>query len=80
MLRICLLAYVAFAETSAVWAFRPELSFIRFAQQVMILTSIVLPGMLAVRTADLMRGLFLCFAFAAILKWEPRKIAFAADR
>jgi O-antigen ligase len=33
----------------------------------MILTSIVLPGMLAVRTADMMRGLFLCFAFAAIL-------------
>jgi exopolysaccharide production protein ExoQ len=64
---ICLLAYVAFAGTSVVWAFRPELSLIRFAQQVMILTSIVLPSMLAVRTADLMRGLFLCFAFAAIL-------------
>ena len=33
----------------------------------MVLASIVLPGMLAVRTADLMRGLFLCFALAAIL-------------
>ena len=33
----------------------------------MIVTSIVLPAMLAVRTADMMRGLFLCFAFASIL-------------
>jgi len=64
---ICLLAYVAFAGASVLWAFRPELSFTRFVQQVMILTSIVLPAMLAVRTADIMRGLFLCFALAAIL-------------
>jgi exopolysaccharide production protein ExoQ len=64
---ICLLAYLAFAGASVLWAFRPELSFIRFVQQVMIVTSIVLPAMLAVRTADLMRGLFLCFAFAAFL-------------
>src|ERR1700730_4808990 len=63
----CLLAYLAFAGASVLWAFRPELSFIRFVQQVMILTSIVLPAMLAVRTADIMRGLFLCFALAAIL-------------
>jgi len=64
---ICLLAYLAFAGASALWAFRPELSFIRFAQQVMILTSVVLPAVLAIRTTDMMRGLFLCFALAAIL-------------
>ena len=64
---ICLLAYLAFAGASVLWAFRPELSFIRFVLQVMIVTSIVLPAMLAVRTADMMRGLFLCFAFASIL-------------
>jgi exopolysaccharide production protein ExoQ len=64
---IFLFAYVAFAGASVLWAFRPEISFIRFLQQVMVLTSIVLPGMLAVRTADMMRGLFLCFAFAAFL-------------
>src|SRR5258707_13253147 len=64
---ICLLAYLAFAGASTSWAFRPELSFTRFAQEVMVLTSIVLPAMLAVRTADMMRGLFLCFALAAIL-------------
>jgi O-antigen ligase len=64
---VCLLAYLAFAGASVLWAFRPELSFIRFTQQVMILTSIVLPAVLAVRTADMMRALFLCFAFASIL-------------
>ena len=64
---ICLLAYLAFAGASVLWAFKPELSFIRFVQQLMIITSIVLPAMLAVQTADMMRGLFLCFAFASIL-------------
>jgi O-antigen ligase len=33
----------------------------------MIITSIVLPAMVAARTADMMRGLFLVFAFASIL-------------
>jgi exopolysaccharide production protein ExoQ len=33
----------------------------------LVVTSIVLPAMLAARTADTMRGLFLCFAFASIL-------------
>jgi O-antigen ligase len=33
----------------------------------MIVTSIFLPTMLAARTTDMMRGLFLCFAFALIL-------------
>jgi O-antigen ligase len=63
----CLLAYLAFAGSSVLWAFRPELSFTRFVLQVMIITSIVLPAMLAARTADMMRCLFLCFAFASIL-------------
>jgi exopolysaccharide production protein ExoQ len=63
----CLLAYLAFAGASVSWAFSPDLSFIRFAQQVMIVTSIILPAMLATRTTDMMRGLFLCFAFASIL-------------
>jgi exopolysaccharide production protein ExoQ len=71
---ICLLAYLAFAGASVLWAFRPELSFIRFVQQVMIVTSIVLPTILAVRTADVMRGLFLCFALAAI-----RNVLFVLD-
>jgi hypothetical protein len=33
---VCLLAYLAFAGASTLWAFDPELSFSRFAQQVMI--------------------------------------------
>ena len=64
---ICLLAYLAFAGASVLWAFSPERSLIRFVQQVMIVTSIVLPAMLAARTADMIRGLFLCFAFSSIL-------------
>jgi exopolysaccharide production protein ExoQ len=64
---ICLLAYLAFAGASVLWAFSPERSFIRYLQEVMIVTSIVLPAMLAARTADMMRALFLCFALALIL-------------
>ncbi len=64
---LCLFAYLTFAGTSVLWAFKPELSFIRFAQQAMIVTSVVLPALLAARAVDLMRGLFLCFAIAAIL-------------
>jgi len=64
---ISLLAYLAFAGASVLWAFSPVNSFVRFVQQVMIGISIVLPAMLAARTADIMRGLFLCFAFALIL-------------
>jgi exopolysaccharide production protein ExoQ len=62
-----LFAYLAFAGASVLWAFKPEFAFIRFAQQMMIVSSIIVPAMLAARTADLMRGLFLCFAVASIL-------------
>lgn len=64
---LCLFAYIAFAGTSVLWAFKPELSFIRFVQEVMVLISIILPAMLVIRTVDMMRGVFLCFALAAIL-------------
>ena len=64
---VCLLVYLAFAGASALWAFRPELSFIRFLQQAMVITSIVLPVMLSTRASDMMRCLFLCFAIASIL-------------
>jgi exopolysaccharide production protein ExoQ len=64
---LCLFACLAFAGASVLWAFKPESSFIRFVQQVMVVTSIVLPALLADRRADMMRALFLCFAFASIL-------------
>jgi exopolysaccharide production protein ExoQ len=64
---ICLLAYLAFAGISTLWAFRPELSFIRYVQQVMVLTCILLPMMLTIRTTDMMRCLFLCFSLAAVV-------------
>ena len=64
---IWLFAYLAFAGLSVLWAFKPETSFIRFAQQTMIVVSIVVPAMLASRNSDLMRGLFICFAIACVL-------------
>jgi hypothetical protein len=64
---VFLLIYLAFAGASVLWAFNPERSFVRFLQQAMIVTSIVLPTMLACRTADLMRGVFFCSAMALIL-------------
>jgi exopolysaccharide production protein ExoQ len=64
---ICLFAYLGFAGASVLWAYRPESSSIRFVQQVMIVISIVLPAMLAPRTEDIMRGLFVCLAFAMCL-------------
>ena len=62
-----LFGYLALAGLSVLWAFKPETSFIRFSQQAMIVVAIVVPAMLASRKADLVRGLFLCFALATIL-------------
>ena len=64
---ICLLVYLAFAGASVLWAFSPDRSFVRYIQQVMVVTSIVLPAMLAAPTVDIMRGMFLCFALSLIL-------------
>ena len=64
---VCLFVYLGFAGVSILWAFNPELSSIRFAQQAMIIVSIVLSGLLAARGSDMMRGLFLCFTLAVIL-------------
>ena len=63
----CLVGYLAFAGASVLWALSPEHSLMRYLQQLMIVTSIVLPAMLASRTVDMMRALFLCFAFALLL-------------
>jgi exopolysaccharide production protein ExoQ len=64
---ICLFAYLVLAGASVLWAFKPEFSLSRFVLEAMIVTSIVLPAMVAIRTADVMHGVFLCFAFASIL-------------
>jgi exopolysaccharide production protein ExoQ len=66
---ICLLVYVAFAGASVLWAFSLDRSFARYTQQMMVVTSIVLPVTLTARTVDTMRGLFVCFAFALILNF-----------
>jgi O-antigen ligase len=63
----CLFAYLALAGTSVLWAFKPDFTFSRFILEMLIVTSIVLPALLAAPTTDMMRGVFLCFAFASIL-------------
>jgi exopolysaccharide production protein ExoQ len=74
-----LFALLGIAGLSIAWAFRPDLSLIRFALQCMIVSSIVLPILTAGRHIDVMRGLFLCFAFAMILNlsfvYEPKLLA-----
>jgi len=62
-----LAAYLVFAGASIMWALNPEISFSRFSSEMMLLISIILPAMLAGRTADMMRGVFFCFVFGSIL-------------
>src|SRR5262245_57247809 len=50
----CLLVFLAFAGASALWAFKPELSFIRFTHEAMLLTSIILSTILSSLIVDLM--------------------------
>jgi exopolysaccharide production protein ExoQ len=63
----CLFAYLALAGASVLWAFKPEFSLSRLFLELMIVTSIVLPAITSPRAAEMMRGVFLCFAFASIL-------------
>ena len=62
-----LAAYLALAGAGTLWAFKPELSFSRFATQMMMLISIIPPAMLAARSSDMMRGVFFLFAIGSIL-------------
>ncbi len=64
---ISFLLYVGFAGLSVVWAFKPQVSFVRFTQQAMVVTCIILPSLLAGPRVDLIRRMFLCFAVAALL-------------
>jgi len=64
---IGLVAYLAFAGASVSWAFKPELSFVRFTQEAMVLTALVLPALLSSASSDLLRGVFLCFACGTII-------------
>jgi O-antigen ligase len=64
---IAFLAYLGFAGASVLWAYAPEISFIRYAQQLMVVTAVVLPAVLADRRTDLTHGLFLCFGLAVLI-------------
>jgi exopolysaccharide production protein ExoQ len=62
-----LFAYLALAAVSVAWAFKPDMSLTRLVLQAAIVTSITLPALLASQKADMILGLFLCFALAVIL-------------
>jgi exopolysaccharide production protein ExoQ len=64
---VWLFACLAFAGASVLWAYKPESSFVRWLQQVMIVTSIVVPALLAGQRADMTRALYFCFAAASFL-------------
>ena len=63
---ICLVAFLTLAGAIVSWAFKPEVAYFRFSQQAMVVT-IILPALLGARTADLMRGVFLCFALVMVV-------------
>ncbi|WP_315772812.1 MULTISPECIES: O-antigen ligase family protein [unclassified Bradyrhizobium] len=64
---IALCAYFGLAGASIGWAFKPEFAFVRFLQEAMVLTAVVLPALLSNPNANIMRGVFLCFAVGVIL-------------
>lgn len=63
----CLITYLILAGMSAVWALKPDISLNRLVFQVLVVISIVPPILLASARADVLRGLFLCFATVVIL-------------
>jgi exopolysaccharide production protein ExoQ len=62
-----LVVFLAYCGASVLWAFKPDFTLTRFVLASMIIISIVLPGMLADRSTDIMRGVFLCFALASVM-------------
>ncbi len=64
---IALCAYFGLAGASIGWAFKPEFAFVRFVQEAMVLTAVVLPALLSNPNANIMHGVFLCFAVGVIL-------------
>jgi len=64
---ISLFAYFAFAGATVMWAFKPEFTFVRFVQEAMVLTAIVLPALLLDRNVDFLRGMFLCLAAGVLV-------------
>ncbi|CAL78541.1 putative exopolysaccharide production protein (ExoQ-like); putative membrane protein [Bradyrhizobium sp. ORS 278] len=64
---VSLCAYFGFAGASIGWALKPEFAFVRFVQEAMVLTAIVLPALLSNPAVDILRGMFFCFAAGVIL-------------
>ncbi|MBS0241802.1 MAG: O-antigen ligase family protein [Proteobacteria bacterium] len=62
-----LIGYLALAGVSTAWSATPTVTAIRFLQQSMIVTSIVVPALALGRSGDMMRDLFLCCALGTVV-------------
>jgi exopolysaccharide production protein ExoQ len=62
-----LFLYLVLAGLSVLWAFKPLISLTRYVQQILLLAALVIPVLLAPRSADLMRRLYICYAIGAVL-------------
>lgn len=63
----CLLIYFLYAGMSTLWALKPEASFVRYTQQMLVLASTLLPTLSAAQPPDTLRGLSTCFFVATVL-------------
>lgn len=55
------------AGMSVLWAFDPQVTGIRYAQQVMVITAVVMPALIIGRNTDLLRGLFVLLALSCVI-------------
>jgi O-antigen ligase len=62
-----LIAYMSLAGVSALWAFDLSISLKRFIQQLLIITSVVVPPLFAYRRPDILRATFICYAIGGVL-------------
>ena len=64
---LLLFAYMGLAAASVIWSFNPHVSLIRFIQQALIVTSVIVPSLFAPRRPDILRATFICYAIGGIL-------------
>lgn len=62
-----LLAYLALAALSIAWAFKPELTAVRLAQQVIVVGAFMVPALVAGPSMDVMKSAYFWFAVSTIV-------------
>jgi exopolysaccharide production protein ExoQ len=62
-----LIAYLAFASASVMWAYSPDFAFSRLVVQMLVVIVVVAPFALPISTKYTLQGVYLCFAFALVI-------------